>query len=219
MTIDRRDRGSERQIRLPRRPVSSWMIAAFVAVAASLGLTWAGVAMVSARGAPAASAPRPVPSGYPPAKAARFSAADQLRQQASFRPLVPPKVVPTQAEYTPGILGLRGGGPLNSSELLGTNLWNGPLNGTWEVIQAGGVPVTPKLGAASSTTAGVFVYWVASTNPSSPGPETVKGIIQPANPPVGQFTILRAAANVLTLSLSGSTAPWYFNIGTLSFSR
>lgn len=194
------------------------------------------------------SAPNsPAPQGWPAAKAARMRAEDQLRQAAASRPLLPPPALPTaappssrsggiqqqsagnadggtaaaagQASLTQGIVPLADGGPFRPSQFLGTNLWNGRVGAQWEVVQAGGAPVDQALGAASpAASAGLFVY-TRSPDPASAAAPRVIGIRTPSPDPRGMFTVRAVSGNVLTLSLSGSRQPYYFNVVTLRFTR
>ena len=112
---------------------------------------------------------------------------------------------------------LTAGGPFRPSQFLGTNLWNGPVHGQWEVVQAGGVPASQALDAASpSQEAGLFVY----TRPPDPASATaprVIGIRAPRPDPRGMFTVRNVSGAVLTLTLSGSAKPYYFNVVSLQF--
>lgn len=122
-----------------------------------------------------------------------------------------------QAALTQGIVPLANGGPFPSSRFLGTNLWNGRAGSRWEVIQAGGVPADPALGAASpAAAAGVFVY-TRSPDPASSSAPRVVGVRVPVPAPRGTFTARRISGDVLTLSLSGSRKLYHFNAVTLRF--
>lgn len=221
-----------------RRP----LVLAGAAAVCLAGLS-AGVpaVMASVRSAPGvrSAPPVPVPSGWPAAKASGLQAENNLRQAAAGRPLVAPAVpasgrwqaagpsagtaagpaaTATQAGLTPGILPLTAGGPFSSSQFIGTNLWNGPVHGQWEVVQAGGLPTHPALGAASPTSAGLFVY-TQPADPDAKAAPTVLGIRRPSPAVAGTFTVRTFADGVLTLSLSGSRASFYFDVATRQFVR
>lgn len=208
-------------------------IAATAILLAGTG-TAAGLSMPGAgagtRSAPAAVVPR----GWPAAKAERMRAQERMRRAAASRPLLPPPAVPagrparkgrpvplpqagggtitasgSQAGLTAGIVSLKAGGPFAPSEFSGTNLWNGPVGGRWEVIQAGGTP---------SGRAGVFVY-SRSTDPASGEAPRIAGIRVPSSGPHGRFTVRRASGDLLTLSVPGSSRAYRFNAVSLRFSR
>lgn len=189
-----------------------------IAVTALAGLGagvghWASVIMAGGR--PASDSP--VPGNWPAAKADRMRAEDQLRRAAAGRPLLPPQparargtpVPPERAALTEGIVPLAGGGPFRPSRFTGTNLWNGRVGDRWEVVQAGGVP------AAS---AGLFVY-TRSPDPASSDAPRVVGVRVPSPARRGLFTVRAVSGRMLTLSLSGSRTPYYFNVVTLRFTR
>lgn len=183
------------------------------------------------------SVPGPaIPPGWPADKVAGLQAENQMRQAAVNRPVVAP-AAPLPAErsryvlagpasapvsqsgtLTPGIVPLTAGGPFDSSQFLGTNLWNGPAQAQWEVVQAGGVPTDPPLGAASPTEAGLFVY-TQSPDPAASSAQRVLGVLRPAPDPAGMFTVEKVAGDMLTLSLSGSRKAYYFDVATLRFVR
>lgn len=191
------------------------LVAAAVAVPAAVGsvafTSWAG-----AEAKPTAAEARPAPPGASAAKAAVWAQADLSRQQAAYRPVRAPDVTPMKAQYVPGILPLHDGGPFSAQQFVGSNLWNGPVSGSWEVVEAGGVPGSAGNGP-STKTAGLYVY-TEGTDPSAQGPETVAGVLQPANAPAGSFTITSVSGSILTLSLSGSSSQWQFDTGTRQFS-
>jgi hypothetical protein len=219
------------------------MIVTAISVACLAGLG-AGVpavlASVRALSLPGGSQPGVVATtGWPADKASRMESEDQLRQAAASRPLVAPSTPPAAAPgglkresaagpaggaatadapaaMTAGILPLTSGGPFNASQFLGTNLWNGPVGGQWEVVQAGGVPVNRALGAASPTKAGLFVY-TESADPSSTAAPAVVGVRTPAAGPPGMFTVRSAAGDVLTLTVSGSGKLYRFDLATRQF--
>ena len=116
-----------------------------------------------------------------------------------------------RAAYTAGILPLTSGGPFNSSQFLGTNLWNGPVRGHWEVVQAGGVPLDKALGAASPTQAGVFVS-TQSADPSAATAPVVRGVLAPSAAPAGTFTVKSVTGDILTLTVSGSSTLYHFDV-------
>lgn len=198
--------------------------------------------MASVRSAPVRSAPNlPAPRDWPAAKADHMRAEDQLRQAAASRPLMPPPALPAapsaasaggiqqqsagtaasagQAGLTQGIMPLGNGGPFQPSQFLGTNLWNGRVGARWEVVQAGGIPADPALGAASpAASAGLFVY-TRSPDPASAAAPSVIGTRAPSPDPGGMFTVSAVRGTVLTLTLSGSRHPYYFNVVTLRFTR
>ena len=191
------------------------VIAGILTVACLLGLSLGADAVASSgfRIAP----PLPVPSGWPADKAARFEAENALRESAASRLLVAPPEAANRTELDAGILALADGGPFNSSQFHGTNLWNGPINGVWEVVQAGGVPTNlVALGTASPAVAGLFVD-TESTDPASPASPRVIGIITPSPDPSGKFTIQTISGGILTLALSGSSQLYHFNVATLQF--
>jgi hypothetical protein len=220
-------------------------IVAAVAVTCLAGLG-AGVpavlASVRAMSLPGGSQPSVVATaGWPAAKASSMESEDQLREAAVGRPMVaPPTTGPGELDpeaapdapaasgapaatapvppvaMTPGILPLTSGGPFNTSQFLGTNLWNGPVGGKWEVVQAGGVPVDPADSAASPTRAGLFVY-TESADPSSAAAPAVVGIREPAAGPKGMFTVLSTSGDMLTLTVSGSVQRYHFDLATLRF--
>ena len=181
-------------------------------LAAAIAITTAGVAVASSSGYTAARQPAPVPSGWPSAKAAVFRAADQRRLAAAARPFVPVPDFTPQASLQAGIVELRRGGPFNPQQFQGTNLWNGPVGGSWEVVQAGGVPDP----ATGTTTAAVYVY-TRSADPSSPQQPVIQGTFEPGTTVGGLFTVQAVSGNLLTLTLSGSTAVYHFDITTLTF--
>lgn len=179
------------------------------------------------------TAPGPVaiPQDWPAGKAAGLRAEDQLREAAAGHPMVAPGSLEfgglqrqaaersaggrsaggrsagtardAQAGFTEGVIPLTHGGPFQPAQFLGTNLWNGPVGGRWEVVQAGGVPRDRALGAASPTRAAVFVY-TRSANPASLAAPDVRGVIAPAAGPAGKFTITKVTGNILTLTADGS---------------
>lgn len=179
------------------------------------------------RSAPASSVPR----GWPTAKAARLRAENRLRQAAARRPLRPPPALPgprpgravsgprlqdaggtvtapsSQAGLSAGIVGLEAGGPFRPSRFSGTNLWNGPVGGRWEVVQAGGTP---------SGRAGVYVY-SRSQDPDSGAPPRVTGIRVPPSGPRGRFTVRQSSADTLVLAVPGSGRVYRFNVVSLCF--
>lgn len=185
-----------------------------------------------------------VPAGWPAAKAAAMAAENRLREQAAGRPVVAPDApdsavpatgaqagaaagtgaepqsaaVAPQAAYTAGILPLTDGGPFGSAEFVGTNVWNGPVGGRWEVVQAGGAPADRALGSASPDKAGLFVY-TESRNPAVSAGRVVAGVLAPSPDPPGQFTVARAAGDRLTLTLSGTRQRYYFDVLTRQFTR
>jgi hypothetical protein len=121
------------------------------------------------------------------------------------------------AVYTAGILPLTSGGPFDSAQFVGTNVWNGPsAGGGWEVIQAGGVPVNGALGSASPAKAGLFVY-TEPADPAATSGRQVTGVVAPSPDPAGMFTVTRVSDGTLTLALSGSAAPYYFDVATGTF--
>lgn len=193
------------------------------------GLNMPGV-MAGTRSAPATA----LPQGWPAGKTEHMQAEERLRQAAASRPLVPPPVLAAgrpardgsraplrqaaggtvrvseaQAGLTSGIVPLEAGGPFSPSEFSGTNLWNGPVAGRWEVIQAGGTP---------SGRAGVFVY-SRSQDPASGQAPRVTGIRAPSSGPDGRFTIRRESGDTLTLAVPGSDRVYLFNVVSLRFSR
>lgn len=123
-----------------------------------------------------------------------------------------------QSALMPGIVPLSAGGPFSPSQFRGTNLWNGPVGGRWEVIQAGGVPAGGRSGAASGTRAGLFVY-TRSPDPGSAAGAEVTGIRTPSPDPAGLFTVQGARGDALTLSLPGSRALYRFDVVSLRFTR
>lgn len=178
------------------------------------------------RSAPGLSVPR----DWPAAKADRMRAEDRLRQAAAGRPLLPPPALSagqpargprfqsaggtvtapaSQAELSSGIVPLQAGGPFDQSEFSGTNLWNGPVGGRWEVVQAGGTP---------AGRAGVFVY-TRSQDPASGEAPRVTGILVPSPGPAGRFSVRRASGDVLALSAPGSRRMYHFNVVSLRFIR
>lgn len=181
-----------------------------------------------------------VPAGWPAAKAAAMAGENQLREAAAGRPVVAPAApagpgsagarqasagteqqsagVAPQSSYTAGILPLTNGGPFDSSQFLGTNLWNGPVGGRWEVVQAGGVPADRALSAASPTRAGLFVY-TEPANPAAASGQVVTGVLAPSPDPSGEFTVAKAAGSTLTLTLSGSRTRYYFDLVTRTFTH
>lgn len=187
--------------------------------------------------APAPAGPG-VPTGWPAAKAAAMAAENQSRQAAAGRPVVAPAEIGSagaggkaiagtesqaaamapRAAYTAGILPLTDGGPFGSARFVGTNLWNGPVGGRWEVVQAGGSPTDRALGGVSPTRAGLFVY-TESPDPAVTAGRRVVGVLAPAADPRGSFTVAKARGNTLTLTLSGSRVPYYFNVATRVFTR
>ncbi|MGH3167449.1 MAG: hypothetical protein ACRDN0_16360, partial [Trebonia sp.] len=126
--------------------------------------------------------------------------------------------VAPHAAYDAGILPLTDGGPFSSAQFVGTNVWNGPDGGRWEVVQAGGAPTDRALGAASPTRAGLFVY-TEPADPAAASGRQVTGILAPSPDPSGTFTVTKAAGGTLTLALSGSSGPYYFNVATRKFTR
>jgi hypothetical protein len=168
------------------------------------------------------TAPLPVPSGFPPAKAARFRAMDRLRQRAASIPAAPPSQDSTAAGLTAGILGLHDGGPFSASEFIGTNLWNGPVHGRWLVVQAGGVPalapalMPPGPAGASRTRAGVFVYW-RGLRPDASTASRVVGVIRPPGHPTGELVVRNVRGRVLELSRAGTSRVYRFDVATLRF--
>jgi hypothetical protein len=214
-----------------------------VACLAALGAGVPAVlASVRALSLPGGSQPGVVAAkGWPATKASRLESEDRLRQAAASRPLVAPSTPPSAAPggveresaadspaagtaadapaaMTAGILPLTAGGPFNASRFLGTNLWNGPVDGQWEVVQAGGVPVNRALGAASPTRAGLFVY-TESADPSSPAAPVVAGVRTPPAGPAGMFTVRSVTGDVLTLTVSGSGQRYRFDLTTRRFVR
>jgi hypothetical protein len=161
-----------------------------------------------------------VPPGWPAQKASGYEAENQPREQAAGRPLVAPggegpagqhsgaqrrtdgpSAIEQQSaaqqsagQLTAGIVPLTAGGPFSQAQFTGTNLWNGPVGGQWEVVQAG---------STAAGRAGLYVYTRSPDPASSSGPKVV-GVITPAGDPAGTFTIEKASAGVLTLALSAS---------------
>ncbi|MCL2583485.1 MAG: hypothetical protein FWE35_13640 [Streptosporangiales bacterium] len=203
------------------------IVLAGTATGAGLGVP---AVMAGTRSAPRSAAPR----DWPAAKADRMRAENRLREAAARRPLRPPPAPPagqssrkggrgplpqaaggtvtassSQAGLTSGIVGLAAGGPFGPSQFSGTNLWNGPVGGRWEVVQAGGTP---------SGRAGVFVY-SRSQDPASGEAPRVAGIRVPPSGPEGRFAVRRADGDVLTLSAPGPGRAYRFNVVTLRFSR
>jgi hypothetical protein len=159
-----------------------------------------------------------VPQGWPAQKASGYEAENQSREQAAGRPLVAPggegpagqqsgaqqrtdgpSAIERQSarqqsagQLTAGIVPLTSGGPFSQAQFTGTNLWNGPVGGRWEVVQAG---------STAAGQAGLYVYTRSSDPASSSGPKVV-GAITPAGDPAGTFTIEKASGGVLTLALS-----------------
>jgi hypothetical protein len=173
----------------------------------------------------------------PAVKEAALRAENRLRQAAAGRPLVAPgyaspagpageshpgqgprsAAIPAPAAaHTAGILPLTAGGPFRSAQFLGTNLWNGPAGGRWEIVQAGGVPVDRALGAASPEQAGLFVY-TETSDPAAPAAPRIIGVRAPSPDPAGTFTVTSATGSLLTLTLSGSGAVYSFDVATLRF--
>lgn len=211
-------------------------VAAILLAGAGIGVGLSVPAvMAGTRSAPGLGVPR----GWPAAKAERMGAENRLRRAAASRPLRPPPALPagprsrrdgrgprpqeaggtimapgSQAALTPGIVPLKAGGPFAPSEFSGTNLWNGPVGGRWEVIQAGGIPS----GSAGPDRAGVFVY-SRSQDPASGAAPRVTGVRAPSSGPDGRFTVRRASGDVLTLSVPGPGRAYRFNVVTLRFSR
>jgi hypothetical protein len=160
---------------------------------------------------------------------------NQLRAAAAGKPVVPPAgagqpgatgtgteqqaaaLAPGSA-YTAGILPLTDGGPFSSAQFVGADVWNGPVGGRWEVIQAGGVPTNGALGSASPAKAGLFVY-TESADPSVTSGRRVTGILAPSPDPAGTFTVTKESASTLTLTLSGSGTPYYFDVATGKFTH
>jgi hypothetical protein len=186
--------------------------------------------------APAAAQAGPVSeAGWPASKTAAMASENQLRAAAAGKPVVPPAeagqpgttgtgtqqqaaaVAPGSA-YTAGILPLTDGGPFTSAQFVGDNVWNGPVGGRWEVIQAGGAPTNGALGSASPAKAGLFVY-TESADPSATSGRRVTGILAPSPDPAGTFTVTKASGGTLTLTLSGSGATYYFDVATGKFTR
>jgi hypothetical protein len=181
------------------------------------------------------AAVRPAPAGWPAAKAAAMANENNLRAAAAGRPVVAPggtsstgqggagtqpqaAAMAPRAAYTAGVLPLTAGGPFSSWQFVGTNLWNGPVNGQWEVVQAGGAPTNRSLGAASPTKAGLFVY-TESSNPAAASGQRVTGVLVPSPDPAGTFTVTKATGSTLTLTLSGSGTRYTFNVETRKFTR
>jgi hypothetical protein len=201
-------------------------VAGLAALGAGVPAVMAGVHTVPASASP---------PGWPAAKTAHMRAENQPREQAGSRPLAPPPAMApaltpqdagpdssstagSQSALTQGVLPLTAGGPFTPSQFLGTNLWNGPVGGDWEVVQAGGVPADRALGAASPTVAGLFVY-TRSPDPASSAAPKVTGVRVPGPRPSGEFTVRKATGGVLTLTLSGSGQKYFFNVATLRFTQ
>jgi hypothetical protein len=211
-----------------RKSGGGWRTKILPGVAAGLALAGGltGAVSVAATSAPTAlspgTTPLPVPSGYSGAKVAMFNAEDQLRQQAAAGAPAPPPSTASDVELHAGILGLHDGGPFGPGQFVGTNLWNGPVNGEWLVVQAGGAPTVPPGSmppgpdGAADAKAGVFVY-SRSSDPYSTAAPVIHGVILPSNGPTGEFTVQSAQGDVLTLALSGSSATYTFNLQTLTF--
>jgi hypothetical protein len=168
------------------------------------------------------TAPLPVPSGFPPAKAARFRAMDRLRQRAASIPAAQPSQDSTTAGLTAGILGLHDGGPFNATQFAGTNLWNGARHGRWLVVQAGGVPAVapgsmpPGPAGASRTKAGVFVYW-RGIRPDASTASRVVGVIRAPGHPAGELVVRSVRGGVLALALAGTSRVYRFDPASLKF--
>ncbi|HEV3380082.1 MAG TPA: hypothetical protein VG142_03800 [Trebonia sp.] len=184
----------------------------------------APVSTAASASAPAGSG---VPAGWPAGKAAAMTAENQLREASAGRPVVAPDgagterqaaAVAPQAAYTAGILPVTDGGPFDSSQFVGTNAWNGPVGGRWEVVQAGGAPADRALGAASPASAGLFVY-TEPADPAATAGRRVSGILEPSPDPPGTFTVAKATGTTLTLALSGSRTLYYFDVLTRKFTR
>ena len=166
------------------------------------------------------TAPLPVPSGFPAAKAARFEAMDRLRQRAASIPAKPPSSGSTGAGLVAGILGLHDGGPFGPAQFLGTNLWNGRVGNRWLVVQAGGVPTStaataPRAKAAATAKAGLLVY-SRSLRVDSPRPR-VLGVIRAPGDPTGELTVDSVRGKLLELSLMGSRHTFRFDVAKLRF--
>src|SRR5437764_9717949 len=168
------------------------------------------------------TAPLPVPSGFSPAKAARFRAMDWLRQRAATIPASAPSGSSTAAALTGGIIGLHDGGPFTPAQFLGTNLWNGRVGGRWLVVQAGGVPLLGSASmphgpaSAAHLKAAVFVY-SRSTRPDSSASPRVFGVIRAPRNPTGELVVESVKGKSISLSLLGSRRVYRFNVATLRF--
>lgn len=163
-------------------------------------------------------------SRYPPSKRNSISIQGPLKAAKRCGPSLPP-IKPaglgppgTWATYTSGIIGEHGGEPVFSHEkFIGNNLWNGPVNGMWEVIYAGGVPTNLADPFSGPELPAVFVY-KEGINPNAPGKPDTIGIIKLPGNTQGELTAISESGNNLVLRMSGGTPNTIlFNVATLQF--
>jgi hypothetical protein len=164
-------------------------------------------------GAPA----KPPPAGVSSAKAQAWNYVEQQRLSASGRPVTSPATPPGSMEkgFVHGIFD-SAQGPFASGQFFGTNSWasNPDASGLDTVVVAGSQPGSTSDPFNSTRSAAVFVY---TDSESSPGPSTPVGIFAPSPDPAGQFTVTADNGTVLTLSLSGNSTSYYFDVATRSF--
>ncbi len=192
---------------------------------ASLAPAGTSAASQSGQG-PAPCGPALLPSSerrLPPAKQAPLIRAECARLNNAGH-TGPPPVDSPPAQHLAGIVGLHWGGPFTKTEFQGTNLWNGPVDGRWMTVQAGGAP-TPEgvkaiesagLPAPGETTAAVYVY-TTPLDPTAPGSPHVLGVFPAPGGPRGLLTVQGVQGDTLTLGLSGSSTLYHFDVATLAF--
>jgi hypothetical protein len=158
------------------------------------------------------------PSGYPPAKASVLAAEDRARLRNSGKPMVSASFPPIQGTLISGIY-VPGQDPQLRDEFSITNAWAGPGLGAWGAVDAGSIPLATGEGLTDHAhdDAAIFVF-TASVDPNSAVPRTIVGIFRPSQDLHGQFTITSINGTTITLSLSGSSTVYHFDISTLRYS-
>jgi len=179
-----------------RKSVGAVLAALAVACVAALG--YRSTATGSDKAPPPLST-----SGIPANKTSGLDAADQTRQQAALYPVASVPAIPAESEWAPGILD----SPqsfIDKSEFEVLNTWNGPVNGRWEFVSAGGKRAVPSLGDNSPVSAGVYVF-TYNSDPNAPGDPQVVGAMFPTPSVEGFAKVTSIQGDVLTVEVPGQT--------------
>jgi len=165
----------------------------------------------------AAPPAQPIPSGDPAAKASVLAAEDSTRLRNSEKPMVSASFQPIQGTLVRGIY-VPGQDPQLRDEFSITNAWTGPGLGAWEAVDAGSIPLATGEGLTDHARdeAAIFVF-TASSDPNNAVPRTIVGIFKPSKDLHGQFRITSIDRTSISLSLSGSSTVYHFDISTLRF--
>jgi len=158
----------------------------------------------------------PIPSDMPSSKAALLQRQDARRLAAASNPVVDPTNTDSSASYEAGILPLRQG-PYPVGTFDATNLWNGPIGGTWLFVQAGGVRQNAATAASDSNDVASVFVWIKNIDPSAMAAADIVGAIAAPGSPSGELNAVSEENGILTLSLVGSNSTYRFDLSVQKF--